>query len=295
MIKIIVWGIGFGYNRIRTHLQQLEEIGDIKIVAYTGNERLTKVNGCDYIAKEDIHNVKYDYILVTANDFNLVRNEAVFCYRISNKKIIDSKVLNIIGFSFTKYVKLVNQNPTFISNNCTAGIIYNLLGMRFTSPLINMFVKDDDYFSLIENFKQNMESEILLTGINYDSGTQLKYPVYTIRNTGIKLYMNHYGDFSVAKEKWDIRKTRINYDNIIYIFKAENQESANKFSKMNIGKKIMFSSFRNTEMSNNVYIDSKLSGERPYWHYVNGSLLGMYPLYDVMELLLNQKYIPYAW
>lgn len=295
LIKIIVWGIGDGYNHIRSQLQQLEEEGDIRIVAYTGNEKLIQLNGSDYIRKEDIHTIKYDYILITTNNFNVVKNEAVFCYGISKEKIIDSKVLNILGFTFTKYIELINQKPTFISNNCTAGIIYNLIGMRFTSPIINMYIKDDDYFKLIDNFTASMESEIELTGINYDSGTQLKYPIYTISDTGIELNMNHYSDFNVAKEKWKERKSRINYDNLIFIFKAENQESVRKFNMLDIKKRILFSPYKNEGTPNNVYIDSKLSGDRPYWHYVNGSLTCKYPLYNVMELLLNQKYIPYAW
>lgn len=47
-----------------------------------------------------------------------------------------------------------NVNPTIISQNCIGGVIYSDLGLKFSSPTINMFIEDNDFVKLAENPRQ---------------------------------------------------------------------------------------------------------------------------------------------
>lgn len=47
-----------------------------------------------------------------------------------------------------------NVNATIISQNCIGGVIYSDLGLKFSSPTINMFIEDNDFVKLAENPRQ---------------------------------------------------------------------------------------------------------------------------------------------
>ena len=53
------------------------------------------------------------------------------------KKFLKKVRLEINKFNSKKRSKkILKQNPTIISNNCYAGIIYEYLGLPFSSPTI---------------------------------------------------------------------------------------------------------------------------------------------------------------
>lgn len=290
MQNIIIWGIGNGFRRVSAIIDYLIEIKDINLVAFTGNEKIKSIDGVPFVRKEELKTIEFDYIVVTANTYSIIKDEAIWVYNIPSQRILDAKILFINGFRFESYRKLVDQNPTFISNNCTGGIIYNMLGLRFTSPIINMFITDYDFIEFSQNVPKYISHEIVLDSTAYDSGTKIQYPVYRIEDSRIKLHMNHYSDFCEGKRKWEERKQRINFDNLIFVFSSLNATTIEKFNDLDFDKKIIFTN-RSSEISGEsiVKVNQEMDGERPFWYYVQGSLTGRYPMYNVMELLLNQK------
>ena len=59
-----------------------------------------------------------------------------------NKKRLKWRKKNLIP-------KLKNKDFTIISNNCSAGFIYNNLKHEFLTPIINLMFEDEDYIKLI--------------------------------------------------------------------------------------------------------------------------------------------------
>jgi len=99
-----------------------------------------------------------------------------------------------------------NNIPTIICSNCIGGIIYNNLGLKFQSPTINLWIPESDFIKLISNLKEYLQEDLLLAG--YQEG----YPLGLLKD--ITIHFNHYDTFEEAKEKWNERKRRINFDNL---------------------------------------------------------------------------------
>ena len=114
-------------------------------------------------------------------------------------------------------LRLNNKNKDFslISRDCIGGILYHQLGLRFLSPTINLFLTPLDFNYLCLNLKDYMESEL----IEYKDES-IPYPLGIISPKNLKpirIDFMHYDSFKEAKEKWDTRKSRINYNNLFVV------------------------------------------------------------------------------
>lgn len=122
-----------------------------------------------------------------------------------------------------KYLKLLrernqNTNPTIVCNNCVAGVIYHNLGLKFYSPTINLFIKGEEYLEFVKNFKYYSECDLVEIEDN-----SKEYPVGKLlakddNHIDIHIYFQHYSSFEEAKNKWIERYSRVNWNNIYYIW-----------------------------------------------------------------------------
>lgn len=136
---------------------------------------------------------------------------------------------------------------TIISNNCFGGIIYRNNNLRYNTPTAGLFFMADDYIKFIYNMKNYLKKDLkeikirdskycdYLKGINYHA------PIGKLDD--IEIMFLHYTTFKEAKEKWNRRKQRINYDKIIYKFCEQNlctYEHLKKFNDFDARNKICF-------------------------------------------------------
>ena len=111
----------------------------------------------------------------------------------------------------------ISKKISIISQSCLGGIIYHRLGMRFLSPTIDCYIDGEDFVKLLARPKHYMA----IAPTEDKSQTSLRrYPVMVLED--IKIHCMHYDRFERAKECWDRRKTRIDFDNILVIFDSWN-------------------------------------------------------------------------
>ena len=108
-----------------------------------------------------------------------------------------------------------NLDFTLIARDCIGGILYHQLGLKFLSPTINLFFTPEDFNYFCLNLKEYIDGK--LEEFKDDS---IPYPVGLLTpKTGqpIKVHFMHYKTFIEAKQKWNKRKERINWDNIFVV------------------------------------------------------------------------------
>lgn len=118
--------------------------------------------------------------------------------------------------SYIEYVQSrydYSNKPSIICSNCIGGIIYHNLGMPFLSPTINLWMPTSDFIKFIRNIREYVEEDLVLVS------TEKGYPIVSLKD--IIIHFNHYKTFKEAKEKWNERKKRIDYDNL-YIIMGDN-------------------------------------------------------------------------
>lgn len=157
--------------------------------------------------------------------------------------------------------KLKRADISIISSNCIGGCISHDLGLRFLSPTINLFFDAEDYIKFVENLEFYSKLQVGECRCDKD------YPVGELGegNDKIRIHFLHYSDFDVAKEKWEERIQRINWENIVCVFTDQNnctEDLVNRFDKVPY-KKVMFTSKQTYEYDFCVYLsDRKIKTQR---------------------------------
>lgn len=100
------------------------------------------------------------------------------------------------------------EGITFISQNCIGGVLYHDLGLQFLSPTINTFIPEPGFVKMVLNLRYYMEQELVMRW-------EEAYPVGTLDD--VEIHFMHYSTCKEAKEAWDKRKARINWDKIFVI------------------------------------------------------------------------------
>lgn len=141
------------------------------------------------------------------------------------------------GFS-----KKVNEgNITLISSNCVAGCIYSDLGKEFISPTVNLYFYADCFLKFCENLEYYLNID-LVESVTSKYKSEINYPLGSL--DGIEVHFLHYNSFQEAKEKWNSRKERIDFNNIRFIMTDRdgfNEELAIRFSNLPGNKNILLS------------------------------------------------------
>ncbi|MCI6995625.1 MAG: DUF1919 domain-containing protein [Eubacterium sp.] len=108
-----------------------------------------------------------------------------------------------------------NQDVSIISMNCTGGILSHDLGIQFRSPTVNMFMRAEAFVKFCENLEHYLSVERFVECNDPQIIEDRTYPVVWLDD--ILLFLVHYHSVEEAQLKWDERKARVNWDNIVII------------------------------------------------------------------------------
>jgi len=147
------------------------------------------------------------------------------------------KLLEIRRRSFANYrkKKLVNTNLTIISNNCWGGMVYESYDLPKNSPTVGLFFIATDYIKFLEKLKEYISSKLNFISpeesrwknLPWVSGDKRfgSYPIGVLTldsGESIELFFLHYHSKNEAREKWERRCQRINWDKLIVKFNDQN-------------------------------------------------------------------------
>lgn len=163
-------------------------------------------NFCGYrvFHKEDL--LKKTYYIMALNKPRLKLKNAIVLF---NDEIRTSFLISPIR---NKYIG--DKRYSFITNNCSGGVIYGLLDMPYLSPTVGTAIEYCDYIKLATDphyyFSQSPNF------LHYEnSHNGYLYPVGKIGDVTIRFV--HYKTWDEVVEKWSRRVQRINYDNLFFL------------------------------------------------------------------------------
>lgn len=118
---------------------------------------------------------------------------------------------------------LKNHDFTIISNTCVGGVITHNVGEQFRSPTVNLIIYEDQFLLFCLHLKEYSTCPVEQpTDEEVPQFASFTYPVGILRGASaglpdINLLFVHYKTFEEAKEKWESRFNRVNYENIFVI------------------------------------------------------------------------------
>lgn len=110
-------------------------------------------------------------------------------------------------------MQLKIKDISIISQNCIGGVFYHDMHMQFLSPTIDLFFKEPDFVKFVRNLEYYMSVDLKMCWGE-------EYPIGILED--IKIYFMHYKTCLEAKESWERRRQRINWNKIFIL--ATDQE-----------------------------------------------------------------------
>lgn len=150
---------------------------------------------------------------------------------------------------------------TIISNNCWAGKAYQYLDMPYLSPTIGLYFFAGDYLRFVSNLRYYLSLDLTFIPASESryveilkEKKQLDVPIGILDD--VEIIFLHYKSREEAKEKWDRRKQRVNYDNVILKFSNMNLCTADcmrKFDALPFHNKFMLNKNKKTKFESEIY------------------------------------------
>lgn len=298
MKKVILWGTSVEYDLFYKLIEVEVLKGNIEVVAIILNEEdyLQKLDGIDVIKIEELLVREYDFIIDMNRDEREVVHRILELLRIPRDKVLPISLFDKVFFDLNRWIQVKESNISIISNNCWGGITYHSLGLKFTSPFINMWMENNDYLTMLENLEYYMSVKPHFVKEVYDEVLKHPYPIVGLDD--IYIHFNHYNDFESAIEIWNRRKERLNYDNLLVEMIISRQQDLERFISLPFEYKVGFSYIPCEEENvvyfpfyENKYISNKYQNDT--WRFVTRMAAYKYPdeckHYDVLKLLNHEK------
>lgn len=304
-IKVLIFVSGKDRSNLKPALSRLAQLYPDKELKIIGSAGVYPVEDVPCFQTNDISKQEADFIVVTGGsvDINGPAPNVHFgdvlaelkALNIPEDKIILDRVLAVPNFTFDKYKKLKESRPTIFAMNCFGGVVYHRFGLPFYSPTINMFTDDKSMINFLRDPIKHMNAELQFhQNSGYKDGGYY-FPIFSLGDD-VFWNMNHYGKLGAdfAKTKWNERKQRINWDNVIAFVNTTNPKILDEFEKLPFTKKFCFVPFPSDKESA-VYLDPALDPAPNGDNRDIGDLVNRFGLgynnynYDLWDMLLYGK------
>ena len=215
MYKVIIWGIGNDYHEAKNIIDFEIVKGNFEVLAMVSKDRYANfIDGKKVIEKQELNKYDYDYIVVFASKFFTEIKQEAIELGIDSIKVINGDVFKISCFDFKRYVSLIENPVTIISDDCFGGLVYNYLQLKMTSPFVNLWLSSGDLIKCINDVKYYLNQPLVCECEgNICLGS---WPLASLGEGDKKIILNfnHHATFESACKDWERRKERINFNRI---------------------------------------------------------------------------------
>lgn len=241
MYRVALWGLGEGYN-VFTSCHGYEMV-EVVAIADKKGKLYKQIDGIPIVVPQKLAcEYEYDYLIVTVveeHTYKEIVREAV-SMGIKREVIFPVRIFQIPFFNFDKYIQIKQSNISILSDYCFAGFLYHRFGLQFTSPTINMFTDNDNYYRFLQDIKSYMSAQMVKVENEVENVYKDTYTYPRGRIKDVEWVFNHDVNYETAAERWKRGVERFNYDNFIAVMTIRSDEMAYKFNELPIEHKIGF-------------------------------------------------------
>ena len=296
--RIVIWFVSTNGRYIGDAVNILEQQHNGVIIGITATQKISIINESGpifpYISLQELtqNGGGYDIILV-AGAKNIGMSEVAKFARaikLDTSKLLGDWIVCIPGFTLKKYQQLQRSKLSIFAQNCFGGYISNTLGLLFRSPFVNLWLAADDFLRFLQNPRIYIEGTPIFEKLRDKSNEAPNgYPVVSLGN--IYLNMMHYPNADNALKKWNERKQRINWYNILVEMSTESKEILEQFDELPFSKKVCFVPFK-SDLNSAFYMNPHLQKERTLGLETLRYARAEFPYYDMFDMLLYGKKTP---
>lgn len=125
MDTCVIWGNGGGYEKIVNQVKYEELKGNIKIAAVVAKKDEifgSRRDGYLLIAKEELPMIEFDILIISSSVYYKEILAEAMALGIPENHIIDGDVFRLPLFDYGRYIRLVREPVTILSDDCGGGV-----------------------------------------------------------------------------------------------------------------------------------------------------------------------------
>lgn len=145
--------------------------------------------------------------------------------------------------------KLHCRMISLFSSNCNGACILHDLGLPFQSPFVNLWISAPDFVRFLEAPKEYLTCDLEFVP------SDKPYPVARLKD--IFVYFEHYESEAEAREQWQRRCARINWEKIFVLMTDRdgcNEDVLKEFDALPYDNKVVFTHIPRPDIASAVYI-----------------------------------------
>ena len=150
----------------------------------------------------------------------------------------------------TYFQNLSNKKKfCIISNDCWGGEVYKILNRPFNTPFIGLMLMSPCYIKMLEKPEHYLSLPLVFKNTSrYPSMQKINagtdFPLAVLGDSDIEIQFLHYDSQLIAKEKWERRVQRIDWNNLFVKYDCgkdyADKESVEKFLNFSFSNKLIF-------------------------------------------------------
>ena len=126
-----------------------------------------------------------------------------------------------------KRIGLENRDFSILANNCWGGIVSRDRRLPYNSPTCGTYFFSKDYLRFLSDVHRYLETELEELPVRESRYAEELISLHGEevvlgRMDDVEVVLLHYPTFAEAKEKWDRRKQRIRWDNLLVKYSDQN-------------------------------------------------------------------------
>ena len=188
-----------------------------------------------------------------------------------------------------KKIGLKNKKFTIISNNCWGGYVYDTFGLKYLSPTIGLYFFSQDYVKFVSNltYYLNLEAYPISVYKSKHKDKILKNGNNMVGRIGdIEVVFVHYKSAIEACDKWNKRRKRVDFNNLLVKYNDQNffkKEDLIEMLSLNIKNFIFFTSKKSNVLNNNCYLIEKYKDD----DFVKEDIKSSHKIISIKKILNN--------
>ena len=124
-------------------------------------------------------------------------------------------------------IGLENRDFSILANNCWGGIVSRDRRLPYNSPTCGTYFFSKDYLRFLSDVHRYLETELEELPVRESRYAEELISLHGEnvvlgRMEDVEVVLLHYPTFAEAKEKWDRRKARIRWDNLLVKYSDQN-------------------------------------------------------------------------
>ena len=209
--------------------------------------------------------------------------------------------------------RVKKKDFTIVSVDCWGSSIYQEMGLGYNTPFVGLFFYAPCFITLLSNLEQFLQSDLeFIETSKYPSANEDRrgkagnYPIGLLGGE-VEIHFLHYESEEDARAKWNVRRARMNMDNLFVEFSDRNlctKEHLLAFDNLPFRNKVVFTAQKHPDVRSAVWLSEFAAKphidniyNKAYYYkrhfdmadWLNGGRGQVRPLYRLVSKLLEVR------